>query len=95
MMNHDSYGMVRKDCLDSLDRYVTHGIPTGGFLEAVLCNDLMESFGRADSDNRFALFDICRYVYNELPGGCHGSPERVRAWLKAFQDKREAACPSA
>ena len=81
MMNHDSYEMVKPDCLESLDLFVTKGIPTGGFLEAVISNDLMESFGHADMENRFALFDICRYVWNELPAACHGSPEKVSLWL--------------
>ena len=91
-MNHNSYEMVRTDCLDSLDRFVTHGIPTGGFLEAVLENNLMESFGRADNDNRYALFDICRYVYNELPASCHGSSEKVAAWLKMKAEEKAKFC---
>lgn len=28
-------------------RYVDHGIPPGGFLTAVICNDLLEATGRA------------------------------------------------
>jgi hypothetical protein len=88
MMNHEDYGMVRPDCLDSLDLYVKEGIPTGGFLEAVLCNDLMEAFGHADMFNRETLYDICRYVYNELPSACHGSPEKVREWLKRKMEER-------
>jgi hypothetical protein len=25
---------------------------------------------------------IARYIYNELPGSCHGSAEAVEAWLE-------------
>ena len=89
MLDHSRYGAVRPDCLESLDRYVTEGIPTGGFLEAVLCNDLMESFGHADMYNRSTLFEICDYIYNELPALCHGSPEKVRAWLKLKREEKE------
>ena len=88
MMDHSRYEDVRPDTLDAIDRYVTLGIPTGSFLEAVLCNNLMESFGRADMGNRMALFEICDYIYNETPAGCHGSPEKVRAWLKLKADQR-------
>lgn len=43
----------------------------------------MDAMGRADADNRRDLFEICSYVYNDMPAGCHGSPEMVRAWLQA------------
>ena len=72
---------IKKSVLDSLDRYVNDKIPTGGFLEAVLCNNLMEAVGRADDDNLRNLYTICMYVRWEIPHNCHGSPEKVRAWL--------------
>jgi len=66
---------------DSLDRYVSDGVPTGGFLYAVLTNNLMDAFGRADEENRYDLFDICSYVYNKMPGSCWGSKEIVDEWI--------------
>jgi hypothetical protein len=74
---------MRAEIKASLDRYADEGVPTGGFLQAVLSNDLMDAFGRADEGNRADLFEICSYVYNEMPAPCHGSPERVKAWLLA------------
>lgn len=53
----------------------------GGFLRAVLENDLVQAFQRADDENLEALFDIVSYLYNEVPSVCWGSPARVRAWL--------------
>lgn len=73
--------MMRPDIKDSLDLYAKHGCPTGGFLAAVLSNDLKDACARADSDNRHAIFDIVSYIYNNLPSGCWGSRERVRAWI--------------
>lgn len=72
---------VPQHTLEALDMYVKERIPTGDFLYAVLTNNLMEAFGRADELNREALYDICVYVYNEIPGICHGSPEKVESWL--------------
>ena len=66
---------------ESLQRYAKQRIPTGDFLRAVLENDLMEAVGRADDFNRYRLFDICSYVYNEMPMSCHGSKEDVKNWL--------------
>lgn len=90
MLNHTRYENVRPDTLDAIDRYVSDGIPTGSFLEAVLCNDLMEAMGPADMKNRLALFKICDYIYNETPSGCHGSIEKVKEWVKI---KRENLSP--
>ena len=69
--------MIREDVKESLDAYAKEGRPTGGFLEAVLSNDLMGALGRADLQNRYDIFDICSYVYNHCPANCHGSPARV------------------
>ena len=66
---------------ETIDRYVQSRIPTGGFLYAVLTNDLFEAVGRADRYNRPALFDICNYIYNEIPYNCWGSKEAVEKWL--------------
>ena len=73
--------MIPQRTKDSIDRYVHNRVPTGDFLEAVLSNDLMQSFALADYENRENLFDICQYIYNDIPSVCHGSPEKVEAWL--------------
>ena len=73
----------------TIDDYVNHGIPPGGFVMAVLENNLMESFGRADIENRRDLFEICEYVYNEIPAPCHGSPEAVSKWLRSHAEVRK------
>lgn len=65
---------------ESIDAWVHDARPTGGFLRAVLSNDLREAFARADLDNRAAMFDIVSYLYNECPGLCWGSYERVAEW---------------
>ena len=65
----------------SLDNYVSQGIPTGGFLQAVLENNLFEAFARADSENLRDLQEIIQYCYQRLPSSCWGSPENVREWL--------------
>jgi len=71
---------------EALDRYVQRRIPTGDFLQAVLENNLAQSFGRADNQNRANLYDIVCYCYNEIPSACWGSPEKVRAWLRGSHD---------
>ena len=82
--------MIKQETIDSIRRYADKGIPTGGFLYAVLSNNLAESFGRADLENRLALYEIVQYIYNNIPADSWGSTEKVEAWLKA---KREEFVP--
>ena len=67
----------------SLDRYVKDKIPTGGFLEAVLSNDLVGAVGRADSINIQRIPEIVKYIYNNLPSNCWGDSETVSKWLSS------------
>ena len=78
------------EIVESLLRYWHQRIPTGGFLEAVLCNDLRDACGRADDTNIRHLPGIVQFCYWQLPGGSWGSPERVNAWL-AREDEAQKA----
>jgi hypothetical protein len=73
---------VPQHTLEALDRYVNERIPTGDFLYAVLTNDLFGALGRADELNREHIWDICLYIYNELPSACWKTPEHVKTWLE-------------
>ena len=64
-----------------IDEYVKDKIPPGGFLNAVLSNNLMEAFVRADENNAFHMKDIMMYLYNNVPFTCWGSPESITEWL--------------
>ncbi len=76
------YTTIPEHLEKSLRRYADLGIPTGGFLRACLENNLMTAVGAAaNSEVRFALQEICQYIYNEIPSPCWGSPEKVQAWL--------------
>ncbi len=76
------YEDVPVNIRESLNRYSAYKTPTGGFLRAVLENNLSEAIGRADRGNQKVLPAICQYIYNELPSVCWGSPVKVKAWLK-------------
>lgn len=64
-----------------LIRYVDHGIAPGGFLTAVICNDLLEATGRADEESRAAFFEIVGWFYNEAPSTCWKSRAAMDAWI--------------
>jgi len=75
-------GITFYNAKGSLLDYATNKIPTGGFLRAVLSNNLSEAVGRADVYNRQIIPELVEYIYNNLPGSCWGSYEAVDKWLK-------------
>lgn len=77
-----NYSLLPEHVRGAMQRYVENRIPPGGFLTAVLENNLFEALMRADSINRERLFDIVSFLYNEVPSGCWGSPKAVKTWLK-------------
>jgi hypothetical protein len=71
--------------MGGITRYVENGISPGHFLMAVLENNLSEACGRADDENMENLPAYVGYLYNETPSQCHGSPEKVHAWIAKFE----------
>lgn len=61
------YEIIPQLTRDSIMRYVEHGVQPGGFLTAVLCNDLYNATGRADRENLAALPAIVRWFANNRP----------------------------
>jgi hypothetical protein len=70
-----------------MQRYMEHGIEPGSFLVAVLSNDLMGAFGKADHINAQFIREYCQWLYNHAPAGSFGSRERVNAWMKHRVDE--------
>ena len=66
----------------SLKLYVEYRCSPGGFLRAVLENDLVGAISNADPQCTAMLPHIVRYVYNVLPGNTWGNPTRVKSWLR-------------
>lgn len=67
--------------------YIEHGYEPGGFLTAVICNDLFAAVGRADLVNQKAIVDWVKFFYNKAPAGCWGSRESMEAWMEARRDE--------
>jgi hypothetical protein len=66
---------------EGLTEYLAARRPTGGFLQAVLENDLSGAAMRADPDNRLCLWEIVLFLHTYVPAPAWGSPEKVAAWL--------------
>ncbi|MBW1812184.1 MAG: hypothetical protein JRJ39_00550 [Deltaproteobacteria bacterium] len=74
---------------DGIDLYVNEGIKPGGFLQAVICNDLKEAFAKADDVNFHNIAAYADYFYNHTPAICWGSREKMEAWVKTHSERRK------
>ena len=74
--------MIPEHTKFQIDQYAHNYVPPGSFVHAVLSNDLMTAFQRADDMNLQHMKDIVSYLYNDVNMLCWGSPEVVEQWLK-------------
>lgn len=74
--------IIGENMLGGLRRYIDDKIPPGGFLTAVITNDLKEACGRADDQNRRIIFEYVAYLHNYCPANCWGSREKFEEYLK-------------
>lgn len=70
----------------ALDAYINDRLQPGGFLSAVLSNDLRRSLELADWQNKANLYAIVSYLHWEAPSNCWGSPKKVTDWLQGKED---------
>jgi len=69
--------------------YIEQGIPQGGFMTALLSNNLKETFARADERNRTYVADYVTFLYWSVPSNIWGSEENVKLHLQQKQRLRE------
>jgi hypothetical protein len=61
--------------------YIEQGIEPGSFMVAILSNDLMGAFQRADHVNVEFMRHWADWLYNDCPMAARGKPERVENWI--------------
>lgn len=64
----------------SISAYIDNGHAPGEFLRAIICNDLKEASGRADSVNKNLLNEYVEFFFNYAPKDCWGSVENFQQW---------------
>ncbi len=78
---------------DGILLYLEHGIKPGSFLYYIICNDLVNSIGSADINNKKSIFQYVDMIYNYFPSSAWGSKEKVEEWIKhcgfKYKDKND------
>jgi hypothetical protein len=88
------YDVLPTHLQEGMRRYIEHGIETGGFLRAVLENDLAQASSRADPHAERALDRIFAFVREQVPPAAWGSPANVQAWIDRHKQARAAGDPA-
>jgi hypothetical protein len=70
--------------------FYENGWQPGGFLTAVINNDLKESVGRADDTNINCLKNYVMWFYNHAPGGSWGFENAVETWCNRIEEEKLA-----
>ena len=81
MLDFEDY-RVPAHTQEALGDYIERGIPVGGFLHSVLCNDLFGAVGRADASNLPAIREIVNWIYNCAPQDCWGNEAKYLRWIQ-------------
>lgn len=71
------YSLLPEHIRGAMKEYLVYGRLPGGFCLAVLENNLVQSFARADHINTYAMHDIVRWLYMECPASAWGDKDTV------------------
>lgn len=86
----EDYSLIPDRVMGNLLEYVEGNEAPGGFLYAVLSNNLFQAIGRADNEMQPLIPLLVKFIMWKLPHGCHGSPEIVGRWMdKKHKEKME------
>lgn len=66
----------------NIQGYVNRGETTGGFLQAVIENKLVNSLTKADGYNKSKISEYATLLYNYFPEDSWGSEEAYKNWIK-------------
>ncbi len=84
--NHNTQHNIPARTKDTIDNYVGKGLRPGHFVSAMLANDLKGACGAADNINRCYIFEICSYIYNEIPHQAQGSYQAIDDWIAMIEE---------
>jgi hypothetical protein len=80
-LTEEYYATLPPTMLAPLYAYVLDGVPPGGFLTAVITNDLSGAITKADIANFKHLRRWVLFFHWHTPSACHGSQAHMDAWI--------------
>jgi hypothetical protein len=84
---------MNKHTKETIDNYINHGLDGGGFIRAVITNDLLGAISCGDSESIRDLKEITSYCFNRIPAEYYGSVEAYHKRLEARNNRVNEGCP--
>jgi hypothetical protein len=85
-MQDIDYSLIEQEGLPnmvgSVRRYIEDGLEPGGFLSAVINNDLKNAFLYADAHNYDKIGFWANWFYTQVPSKCWGSERAMISWIR-------------
>ena len=81
------YSPLPERLREGVRRWVEDHVVPGGFLCAVICNNLRDAIFLAADENLPRLVEIVRWFYHEAPGLCWGSKATFDRWRAAGRER--------
>ena len=87
---YHEWNLHNVDLAQTLEHYLMRGFAPGGFITAVLANDLFGAVARANIESWYmpAIAEIVQAVTHTCPAHAYGSYEAVQAWLNDEDSRR-------
>jgi hypothetical protein len=82
MVDFDYIATVPNTMHKGLREYIDRGIPVGGFLYHVLCNNLSDAVLVATDEELKSLRALVMWVYNCAPEASWGSEAKYLRWIQ-------------
>lgn len=82
-------GIEDESLISAMIGYLTEGYDPGGFVTAVLENDLVRTFQSMSPDSTSSLEALVKFVNLDLPGPTRGSIKQIVAWQTHVRDLRD------
>jgi hypothetical protein len=70
---------------DQLEYWINHGGDLSGFWFAMMSGDYLRAALNADNDNSDYFVQIMRFLGQDAPSACFGTPGKVRKWQARFE----------
>ena len=86
---------ITMDCQEAIFGYLVYGWEPGGFLTAVMANDLYRAATVADIANVDHLAYVAKFVVYALPQASYGNYDQVEIWSRLTDEEREAVLVTA
>jgi hypothetical protein len=80
--------LVPEHLRDGLQLYVERGVEPGGFLCAVLENDLFGAFRHGSESSLRGIHGLCMWIYNYAPRPVWGDRATRLAWQRLNAEAR-------